>query len=99
MLFPLTRALHSRRAGASPRTVAYAQIMLGTMVAMALPAVWPPNSAFAQTTVLVPQQQNNDFQEATLLYRKGQYQSAMERVDAWLKARPKDARGRFLRGM
>ena len=53
----------------------------------------------AQTTVLAPAQQNNDFQEATLLYRSGQYERAMERINAWLKARPKDARGRFLRGM
>ncbi len=52
----------------------------------------------AQTTVLAPQTPN-DFQEATLLYRAGQYDTAMARVNAWLKTRPKDARGRFLRGM
>ena len=55
--------------------------------------------ARAQTTVLAPVQQNNDFQEATVLYRGGKYEGAMERIDAWLKTRPKDARGRFLRGM
>jgi tetratricopeptide (TPR) repeat protein len=55
--------------------------------------------ARAQTTVLAPVQQNNDFQEATVLYRSGKYEGAMERVDAWLKTRSKDARGRFLRGM
>ena len=53
----------------------------------------------AQTTVLAPAQPNNDFQEATLLYRSAKYDSALERIDAWLKTRPKDARGRFLRGM
>ncbi len=42
---------------------------------------------------------NTDFQEATIAYRAGEYGRAMERIDAWLKARPKDARGRFLRGM
>jgi Flp pilus assembly protein TadD len=42
---------------------------------------------------------NNDYQEATLLFRQGQLERAMDRVEAWLKARPKDARGRFLRGM
>jgi Flp pilus assembly protein TadD len=56
-------------------------------------------ATFAQTTVLAPTQQNNDFQEATVLYRGGQYERALARVDAWLKMRPKDARGRFLRGM
>lgn len=54
--------------------------------------------AHAQTTVIAPVA-NNDFQEATILYRAGKYEAAMERVDAWLKTRPKDARGRFLRGM
>ena len=43
--------------------------------------------------------QSSDYQEATALYRQGQMDGALERVDAWLKARPKDARGRFLRGM
>jgi predicted Zn-dependent protease len=33
------------------------------------------------------------------LYRKGEYHSALQRIDDWLKSRPKDARGRFLRGM
>ncbi len=43
--------------------------------------------------------QVSDYQEATALFRQGQLDRAMERVNAWLKARPKDARGRFLRGM
>jgi Flp pilus assembly protein TadD len=43
--------------------------------------------------------ENSDYQEATALFRQGQLDRALERVDAWLKARPKDARGRFLRGM
>lgn len=55
--------------------------------------------AMAQTTPLPAKAQNNDYQDATLLFRQGQLDRAMERVDAWLKARPKDARGRFLRGM
>jgi tetratricopeptide (TPR) repeat protein len=53
----------------------------------------------AQTTVLPLSQQTSDFQEATALFRSGQYDRALDRVDAWLKPRPKDARGRFLRGM
>lgn len=53
----------------------------------------------AQTTVLPPAQKPTEFQEATVSYRKGEYNSALEHIDAWLKSRPKDARGRFLRGM
>lgn len=56
-------------------------------------------AATAQTTVIAPAQQNNEFQQATLLYRGGQFERALASVDAWLKTRPKDARGRFLRGM
>jgi len=55
-------------------------------------------AAFAQTPPPA-KTQTSDYQEATALYRQGQLDRAMERVDAWLKARPKDARGRFLRGM
>jgi tetratricopeptide (TPR) repeat protein len=57
----------------------------------------PP--ARAQTTILPPAQQSSDFQEASALFRSGQYDQALARIDAWLKPRPKDARGRFLRGM
>lgn len=56
-------------------------------------------TAQAQTTFVAPVQPNNDFQEATVLYRAGKYEGALARIDAWLKTRPKDARGRFLRGM
>lgn len=56
-------------------------------------------SVFAQTTPLPAKAQSSDYQEATALFRQGQLDRAMERVDAWLKSRPKDARGRFLRGM
>jgi tetratricopeptide (TPR) repeat protein len=62
-------------------------------------ALSPLPVTHAQTTVLPPAQKPNDFQEASVLYRKGEYDSALERTDAWLKSRPKDARGRFLRGM
>lgn len=69
--------------------------------ALAVPAwvVLSPPPAQAQTTVIPAAKENNDFQEATTLYRNGQLDQAMQRVDAWLKTRPKDARGRFLRGM
>jgi tetratricopeptide (TPR) repeat protein len=43
--------------------------------------------------------QSDDLQEAQQLLKQGQVDRAMERVDAYLKTRPKDARGRFLRGI
>ena len=43
--------------------------------------------------------QGDDLQEAQQLLKQGQVDRAMERVDAYLKTRPKDARGRFLRGI
>jgi tetratricopeptide (TPR) repeat protein len=43
--------------------------------------------------------QNDDFAEAGKLFRAGQQGQALERVDSFLKANPKDARGRFLKGL
>lgn len=43
--------------------------------------------------------QNDDYQEAAKLFRAGQHAPALERVDGFLKANPKDARARFLRGL
>ncbi len=43
--------------------------------------------------------QSDDLQEAQQLLKQGQVDRAMERVDQYLKTRPKDARGRFLRGI
>lgn len=43
--------------------------------------------------------QTDDLQEAHQLLKQGQTDRAMERVDQYLKTRPKDARGRFLRGI
>lgn len=43
--------------------------------------------------------QTDDLQEAHQLLKQGQIDRAMERVDQYLKTRPKDARGRFLRGI
>ncbi len=75
--------------------------VMGTMGLLAGggPKLFLAQPAFAQGTVVLPSVPNNDFQEATILYRAGKSDAAMERIDAWLKARPKDARGRFLRGM
>ncbi len=43
--------------------------------------------------------QSDDLQEAQQLLKQGQIDRALERVDTYLKTRPKDARGRFLRGI
>ena len=43
--------------------------------------------------------QGDELQEAQLLLKQGQLDRALDRVDQFLKTRPKDARGRFLRGI
>jgi tetratricopeptide (TPR) repeat protein len=43
--------------------------------------------------------QKDDLQETSQLLKQGQLDQALERVDAYLKTRPKDARGRFLKGL
>ena len=43
--------------------------------------------------------QGDELQEAQQLLKQGQVDRALERVDQYLKAKPKDARGRFLRGI
>jgi len=43
--------------------------------------------------------QTDELQETSQLLKQGQLDRALERVDAYLKTRPKDARGRFLRGL
>lgn len=43
--------------------------------------------------------QTDELQEAQQLLKQGQIDRAMERVDQYLKTKPRDARGRFLRGI
>jgi tetratricopeptide (TPR) repeat protein len=43
--------------------------------------------------------QSDELQEAQQLLKQGQVDRALERVDQYLKTKPKDARGRFLRGI
>jgi tetratricopeptide (TPR) repeat protein len=43
--------------------------------------------------------QSDGLQDANRLFKLGQYDSALERVNAHIEKRPKDARGRFLKGL
>jgi tetratricopeptide (TPR) repeat protein len=43
--------------------------------------------------------QGDPLQDANQLFRQGQFDRAMERVNTYLSTRPKDARGRFLKGL
>jgi tetratricopeptide (TPR) repeat protein len=43
--------------------------------------------------------QSDEYAEAGKLFRAGQQAQALDRVDSFLKANPKDARGRFLKGL
>jgi tetratricopeptide (TPR) repeat protein len=43
--------------------------------------------------------QGDELQEAQQLLKQGQVDRALERVDQYLKTKPRDARGRFLRGI
>ena len=60
--------------------------LIGTVAAVLLGAV----PAAAQSTAL---------QEANAFFKQGQYERALDRVEAHLKTSPKDARGRFLKGL
>jgi len=43
--------------------------------------------------------QSDPLQDANQLFRQGQFDRAMDRVNGYLASRPKDARGRFLKGL
>jgi tetratricopeptide (TPR) repeat protein len=43
--------------------------------------------------------QRDELQDANQAFKQGQLDRALDRVDAYLKGRPKDARGRFLKGI
>lgn len=74
-------------------------VRCGAMVTLVALVTIFVSAALAQTTVLPSKDQTSEFQEAATLFRNGQYEQALARIDAWLKARPRDARGRFLRAM
>jgi tetratricopeptide (TPR) repeat protein len=71
---------------------------------MALPSFWrwQPIAAavlIAAWTGLAPAAQIDELQEANQAFKQRQLDRALERVEAYLKTRPKDARGRFLKGI
>jgi tetratricopeptide (TPR) repeat protein len=55
--------------------------------------------AFACASATTANAQSDPLQEANQLFRQGQFDRAMERVNGYLATRPKDARGRFLKGL
>jgi tetratricopeptide (TPR) repeat protein len=46
-----------------------------------------------------PAAQTDELQEANQAFKQGQLDRALERTEAYLKTRPRDARGRFLKGI
>ena len=68
-----------------------------------MPAMtWIPRSALLLAGFLfaaLAGAQNDDYAEASKLFRGGQQAQALERVDIFLKQNSKDARGRFLKGL
>jgi tetratricopeptide (TPR) repeat protein len=60
--------------------------LLGTVIAVLVTTV--PAAA-----------QKDALQDANQLFKQGQFDRALERVEVHLKANPKDARGRFLKGL
>jgi tetratricopeptide (TPR) repeat protein len=62
-------------------------------LAAALAAAW---IAIAASAVAAPA---DDLRDAQKLYSQGKLQPALEKVDAFLKAQPKDPQGRFLKGL
>ncbi len=68
-----------------------------------MPALtWLPRIALLVASVLLTAHagaQNDEYVEAQKLFRSGQQAQALDRVDSFLKANPKDARGRFLKGL
>lgn len=56
-------------------------------------------AAFVGVAALAWAAPADDFREAQKLYGQGKVQPALEKVDVFLRAQPKDPQGRFLRGI
>ena len=66
---------------------------------MRLPRIAVLVLAFGLAPVGAAWAQSDPLQDANQLFRQGQFDRAMERVNGYLSSRPKDARGRFLKGL
>ena len=68
---------------------------------MALPSFLRLSAALliATWTCFAPAAQTDELQEANQAFKQRQLDRALDRVEAYLKTRPKDARGRFLKGI
>jgi len=63
----------------------------------AIAVIWAFSAALVSAVPAAAQV--NALEEANKLFKQGQFERALERVEAHLKANPKDARGRFLKGI
>ncbi len=68
----------------------HSALRLAALVVILAGALAAPAPATAQT---------DELQDANQLFKQGQFERALERVDVYLKGKPKDARGRFLKGL
>jgi tetratricopeptide (TPR) repeat protein len=61
----------------------------------------PLTAALAVALLIAPPAaaQSDELQDANQLFKQGQLDRALDRVDVYLKGKPKDARGRFLKGL
>jgi tetratricopeptide (TPR) repeat protein len=66
---------------------------------MSLPRVALLVLALMLASITSAWSQSDPLQEANQFFRQGQLDRAMERVNSFLATRPKDARGRFLKGL
>jgi tetratricopeptide (TPR) repeat protein len=66
---------------------------------MRLPRIIAFVLAFGLSLSTAAWAQSDPLQDANQLFRQGQFDKAMDRVNGYLATRPKDARGRFLKGL
>jgi tetratricopeptide (TPR) repeat protein len=55
--------------------------------------------AFGALFVSIAAAQSDDYNEAARLFKQGSYPAALDKADAAIKANPRDARARFLKGL
>ena len=70
--------------------MAFSIVRLAAPLAVLLFSLFTASAAIAQS---------DELQDANQLLKQGQLDRALDRVEVYLKSRPKDARGRFLKGL